>query len=175
MSNRSTLNFQDGRDFVAGIIDQWRRERPGLDTGAVEVVARISRAARLLERHTQAFFTGHGLQPWEYDVLAALRRAGRPHELSAGALKTAMLVTPGAMTNRIDRMAGRGLVATRTDPGDRRSTLVRLTERGLQLIDSVAASHSANELRLLSGLDGEDQQQLAALLKKLLLALGDEA
>jgi DNA-binding MarR family transcriptional regulator len=173
MSNQTTLKLR--QDFVAQLIRQWHRERPDLDTSAVEVVARISRAARVLERHTQAFFTDHGLQPWEYDMLAALRRAGSPYELSAGTLKTAMLVTPGAMTNRIDRMAARDLVATRTDPADRRSTLVRLTARGQALIDAIVADHSANLHRLLAGLPATDQQQLATLLHKLLLALGDQA
>ncbi len=174
MSSSTTLKLRGRRDFVAGVIDQWQRERPDLDTGAVEVVARISRAARILERHTQAFFAAHGLQPWEYDVLATLRRAGSPYELSAGTLKTAMLITPGAITNRIDRMAERGLVATRIDPADRRSTLVRLTERGHTLIDSIVAGHSANERRLVAGLPAKSQQKLAALLRNLLLALGDQ-
>jgi DNA-binding MarR family transcriptional regulator len=108
-------------------------------------------------------------------VLAALRRAGSPYELSAGTLKTAMLVTPGAMTNRIDRMAAKGLVTTRIDPADRRSTLVRLTQRGHTLVDALVNGHRDNELRLLAGLTPSDQRQLAGLLSKLLLTLGDQA
>ena len=54
--------------------------------------------------------------------MATLRRAGAPYELSAGDLLRTSMVTSGAITNRVDRMEAKGLVARVRDDSDRRST-----------------------------------------------------
>src|SRR6059058_6697504 len=97
----STLEVMD--DEVDRLIEAWRRERPDLDVAPLEVLSRVSRLARHLDRARGAAFSAHGLEPWEFDVLAALRRAGAPYELSPGQLTAEALVTSGTMTNRIDR------------------------------------------------------------------------
>jgi DNA-binding MarR family transcriptional regulator len=105
--------------------------------------------------------------------LASLGRSGAPYQLSPTQLFREMMLTSGAMTNRIDRLEEAGLVSRRPDLEDRRGTLVRLTQKGKALIDSAAANHVANEERLLSGLSAREQMQLTELLRKLLLSLGD--
>jgi DNA-binding MarR family transcriptional regulator len=162
-------------DFVAAVRAAWAEQLPDLDTDPVAVVGRISRAARLLERATKAKLAEHGLEPWEYDVLAALRRSGPTATLSAGMLTASMLVTPGTMTNRIDRMVNRRLVATGIDPGDRRSTLVTLTRSGRTLVEAAAAGLMAVEQEAIAGLSVQRRQRLANLLQELLLTLGDDA
>ncbi len=77
------------------------------------------------------------------------------------------------MTNRIDRLENAGLVSRRPDPQDRRGTLVRLTAKGKALVDAATSGHVANEERLLAVLSEREQLQLADLLRKLLLSLGD--
>ncbi len=118
------------RDEVDHLVEAWHRERADLDLAPVEVFSRISRLARLLDRARRQAFTAHRIEPWEFDVLAALRRAGAPYQLSPGRLLHETLVTSGTMTNRVDRLAGRGLVDRLPDPGDRRGVLVRLTAAG---------------------------------------------
>jgi DNA-binding MarR family transcriptional regulator len=86
-----------------------------------------------------------------------------------------MLVTPGTMTNRIDRMVNRRLVSTGIDPDDRRSTLVTLTRSGRTLVEAAAAGLMAVEQEAISGLSAPRQQRLAHLLHELLLTLGDDA
>ncbi len=108
-------------DAVDAVIDQWRRERPDVDTWPVGVLGRIVRLSRVLEREQKEFFAEHGLEPWEFDVLTTLRRSGKPYELTAGALLKAAMVTSGAITNRIDRMEVKGLVERVRDFGDRRT------------------------------------------------------
>ncbi len=164
-----------GRDVVDRLLGQWAAQMPDLDAAPVAVVGRISRAARLLERETRANLARHGLEPWEYDVLAALRRSGPPFALNAGALTAEMLVSPGAMTNRIDRLAGRGLVYTGIDARDRRSTVVTLTDDGRQLAELAARAHVSVEAGLLASLPAPHREHLGALLRELLLALGDSA
>ena len=117
-------------DEVDRLVAAWRRERPDLDVEPLEVLSRVSRLARHLDRARRLAFSEHSLEPWEFDVLTALRRAGTPYQLSPGQLLTQTLVTSGTMTNRIDRLAKKGLVERLPDPSDRRGVLVRLTDGG---------------------------------------------
>ncbi|WP_433498068.1 MarR family winged helix-turn-helix transcriptional regulator [Sphaerimonospora sp. CA-214678] len=160
-------------DAVDVVLAQWRRERPDLDAWPMGVIGRISRLSRLLDRELKDFFADHGLERWEFDVLATLRRSGPPYELTAGALNRAAMVTSGAITNRIDRMAAKGLVERIPDAEDRRSVRVRLTGPGLAKIEELVDLHVANEVRLLAALAPEQRDQLAGTLRTLLESLGD--
>lgn len=160
-------------DRIDRLLAQWKRERPDLDTRAMGLVGRIQRAAATLRPRLDATHAQSGLQFESFDVLASLRRSGPPYQLTPTQLYREMMLTSGAMTNRIDRLEEAGLVARKPDPDDRRGTLVRLTTKGKALIDSAVVKHVANEERLLSALTAREQQQLNELLRKLLLALDD--
>lgn len=160
-------------DAVDQAIEAWRRERPDVDVSPFAVVGRVSRLARLWDNEIQKFFAQHDLDPGEADVLTTLRRAGTPYELTAGALVRASMVTSGAITKRIDRMAARDLVVRVAAEADRRTVRIRLTPHGKKLIDEVFAAHIANEARLLASLDRAQVEQLTDGLRTLLLALGD--
>ena len=140
----------------------------------MEVLSRVSRVAHRLDGIRRATFAAHSLEPWEFDVLAALRRAGRPYELSPGRLIRETLVTSGTMTNRVDRLVTRGLVERSPDPSDRRGVLVRLTARGRQTVDGALADLLQREQGLLSGLPRQERRQLVALLRQLSGALEQE-
>jgi DNA-binding MarR family transcriptional regulator len=160
------------RDEVDRLVEAWHRERADLDLAPVEVFSRISRLARLLDRARRRAFTAHRIEPWEFDVLAALRRAGAPYQLSPGRLLHETLVTSGTMTNRVDRLAGRGLVDRLPDPGDRRGVLVRLTAEGRSTVDAAFEELLAHERDLLAALPADDRATLATLLKVLMTPLG---
>jgi DNA-binding MarR family transcriptional regulator len=160
-------------DAVDLILAQWLRERPDIDTWPMGIVGRISRLSQLLDRELKEFFAAHGLERWEFDVLATLRRSGPPYELTAGALNRAAMVTSGAITNRIDRLAAKRLVERMPDEEDRRSIRVRLTEQGLTKIDELVAPHVEQEGRLLAALSPQERDRLAGLLRGLLESLGD--
>ena len=117
-------------DEVDRITAAWQRERPDLDVSPLQVLSRVSRLARHLDLARRQAFAAHDLETWEFDVLAALRRAGAPYSLSPGQLGTETLVTSGTMTNRIDRLEDRGLVRREPDPSDRRGVRVVLTDEG---------------------------------------------
>ena len=159
------------RDEVDALLDAWRRERPDLDVAPMEVLSRISRLAHHLDRGRAAAFSAHGLEPWEFDVLAALRRSGAPYQLSPGQLLRETLVTSGTMTNRVDRLVARDLVNRDDHPGDRRGVLVRLTDRGRETVDAALADLLVAERSMLESLTRSDRDQLVETLRQLLAGL----
>jgi DNA-binding MarR family transcriptional regulator len=156
-------------DEVDRIVDAWHRERPDLDFAPLQVLSRVARLARHLERARRAAFAASDLELWEFDVLSALRRAGAPYQLSPKALLQQTLVSSGTMTNRIDRLVERELVERRSDPGDGRGILVVMTERGRDRVDAAISLLLQEESELLAGLSPADQERLSALLRKLSL------
>ena len=156
------------RDEVDELVEAWGRERADLDLEPVAVFSRISRLARHLDLARRQAFTAHGIESWEFDVLAALRRAGAPYELSPGRLLRETLVTSGTMTNRVDRLAARGFVERYPDPEDRRGVIVRLTPEGKTAVDAAFEALLVAEKALLADLPAREQKKLAALLRTLL-------
>jgi len=156
------------RDEVDAIVDAWRRERPDLDTGPMEVLSRISRLAHHLDRRRAGAFSAHGLEAWEFDVLAALRRSGPPYRLTPGQLVRETGVTSGTMTNRVDRLTLRRLVSREEHPADGRGVLVRLTDQGRETVDGALADLLAAERSMLDGLEETDRAQLVRTLRSLL-------
>ncbi len=157
------------RDEVDDLVDAWARERPDLDLGPVKIFSRISRLSRRLDLVRREAFSAHGIESWEFDVLAALRRAGAPYELSPGRLLRETLVTSGTMTNRVDRLEARGFVLRSQDPSDRRGVLVRLSPEGKTAVDAAFGALLTAERALLADLSEEDHEQLADLLRDLLV------
>jgi DNA-binding MarR family transcriptional regulator len=161
-------------DVVDRIANQWNAVRPDVDIAPMQVIGRVSRLSRLVDRRLGENFARHGIESWMYDVLATLRRSGRPYELVAGELVRQTMVTTGAITNRIDRLEQRGLVE-RASTADRRKVIVRLTKPGFDLVEDVVVGHMATEREILAGLSARQQRDLAHLLRSTLLELGDHA
>jgi len=159
------------RDEVDELVEAWHRERADLDLAPVEVFSRVGRLARLLDKARREAFSAHWIETWEFDVLSALRRAGRPYQLTPGALVRQTMVPSGTMTNRVDRLVARGLVERSPDPRDRRGVLVTLTATGKRTVDGAFESLLASQRDLLAALSEDDHAQLAALLKQLMVPL----
>jgi DNA-binding MarR family transcriptional regulator len=156
-------------DEVDRIVDAWSRERPDLDFAPLQVLSRVARLARHVERARRTAFAASDLESWEFDVLAAIRRAGAPWQLSPKALLLQTLVSSGTMTNRIDRLVERGLVERRTDPNDGRGILVVMTDDGRERVDAAISTLLRAESELLEVLSVVDQERLSGLLRKLSL------
>jgi DNA-binding MarR family transcriptional regulator len=163
---------QPTRDEVDTIVEAWRRERPDLDLAPMEVLSRISRLARHLDRLRANAFSAHDLESWEFDVLAALRRTGPPYRLSPGQLLRETLVTSGTMTNRVDRLVERGLVTRQDHPNDRRGVLVELTDAGRDAVDAALVELIAAERQIMAALDVADHDQLTRSLRLFLARYG---
>jgi len=159
-------------DEVDRIVDAWERERPDLDFSPLQVLSRVDRLSKYLDRARGAAFRRSELQSWEFDVLSALRREGSPFQLSPKALLAQTFVSSGTMTNRIDRLVERGLVERQTDPHDGRGILVRMTTQGQARVDAAITRLVDAEAELLRTLSTGDQTRLAALLRKLSFDFG---
>lgn len=159
-------------DHVDRILEQWRRARPDLDVEPMGVIGRLHRLALLLDEELRPVFAAEGLGDGDFDVLATLRRAGAPYELSAGQIAQSTMVTSGAVSKRVQRLEDAGLVGRTVDERDARGRRVRLTPAGLEVVDRALEAHVANEHRLVAGLTADERRQLAGLLRRWSLALG---
>lgn len=164
----------EGRaDAVDRIIEQWRAQRGDLNLRAMAVFGRLGRLAAIATARISGRLGDFGLAIGEFDVLASLRRAGAPHALPPSTMARMMMLSPAAMTNRLDRLEGRGLLTRVPNPDDRRSVLVRLTAAGRDLVDRAVAAHVANERDLLAALDDDELAIFDDLLRRLLADLED--
>jgi len=158
------------RDHVDFVLSQWHAQCPGLDVSPMAVFSRLFRLHTLAAREADTAFRQHGLHQGEFDVLATLYRSGPPHTLNPQALVSALLLSSGAMTHRLDRLEQAGLLAREPNPDDRRSVMVSLTPQGLRVTKAVLGDYLAELEQLLAPLAAPDRKQLATLLRRLLAA-----
>lgn len=160
-------------DVVDTIAAQWRRERPDLELEAMAVFGRLGRLMTLATARIEKVFTAHGLQRGEFDVLAALRRSGKPYELNPSILADTLMLSRAGMTGRIDRLEAAGLVRRIADHADRRAVRVALTDDGRELVDVVVVAHTENETAMLAALEPADRAALDRIARTLLDAWAD--
>ena len=160
-------------DIVDHVVERWRRERPDIDPSGKEVTGRVVRLNGLFHRSFQVDYAFEGIDEGGFAVLAALRRAGQPFELTPTELNRELLISSGGVTHLVDRLARRGLVRRRPDAGDRRCVKVILTPAGRKVADRAMSAHAATERRLVSALSSDEQEQLSHLLRRLLLSVDE--
>lgn len=158
------------RDVIDDLQEDWNEERPDLDSEAMGVVLRIQALDKILGDQVAGRLRDFGLQWWQYDVLSALRRQGKPFRMAATELAEAAMLTSGAMTNRIDRLENAGLVRRLHDPEDRRRVWVELTTQGHEQVENATRARFSIASAALSRLDRKRRKQLSDLLRQLLLA-----
>ncbi|WP_206308859.1 MarR family winged helix-turn-helix transcriptional regulator [Streptomyces sp. A1136] len=132
---------------------------------------RVRRLAHRLETEMKRELAPYGIELWELELLACLRRCEPEHRLSAGQLATQLQLTSGAVTNRVRRLESNGWVIRDFDPVDRRSVLITLTPAGAKRASEVFAAKTKAELALLSALSPTAQSRLNDDLRTVLLAL----
>jgi DNA-binding MarR family transcriptional regulator len=158
-------------DGVDAIIDQWARERPDLDTTAMELFGRVYRISRLSGDAMERCYGRFGITRADFDVLATLRRSGDPFQLSPSRLAASLMLTTGGMTGRLDRLQRVGLVERTPDPVDRRALLVGLTERGRLLVDDAVAAGVAAQAAQLADLPPDRVAAAVDVLREVLASV----
>lgn len=174
MQNTSNNPTQDEvMDQIDRIVGLWQQVRPDLDLASTEVVGRIVRLEYFITRRVLQDLAHYDLNVGEFDVLAALRRYPPSFQLSPNQLQSMVLISSGALTNRINRLESRGLVSRAQADHDRRGVIVTLTEQGFKVLEEAVSHHLAAEAELANTLTPDEQQQAATLLKKMLVAIED--
>lgn len=158
-------------DSVDILLFQWQAQRPDLETSPLGLLGRIIRAEKYLASRLTMLLQAHHLQLGQYDVLAALRTLGTPYRSTPGELMDKLLLSSGAMTNRIDGLEKKKLVQREPSYRDRRSIGVVLTPNGLSVIDKLMAEYIETTRDAFKHLSGEEQQLLTSLLRRLLEGL----
>ncbi len=155
-------------DAIDRVVEQWFKEKPELDTQPMAIMGRLMRIAKYMETRVAELHKRYDLKMGEFDVLATLRRAGTPYRLTPSALIDSMMLTSGAMTNRLDKLEKKGLISREHSKEDRRSVTVELTSDGLTLIDNLILEHVEVQHDLIRGLSDEEKIQVNKALKILL-------
>lgn len=171
--SRKNQESVDGVDRIDRLLADWQAERPELDAAAMAIVGRLLSIGRQLEARANAALKPLGLHYTDLDVMATLRRSGKPYRLTPTQLRDSVLITSGAMTACLDRLEGNGLIARVASPSDRRSSAAELTPAGRKLIDKAIVVRFREAADAVLGLSDSERVRLAALLKKLGHSLGN--
>jgi DNA-binding MarR family transcriptional regulator len=162
---------EEAQDPVRRMVEQWTARRPDVDPAPMALFGRLTRAERRAGAAIAEVLSLYGLNRGEFDVLATLYRGGG--DLSPGALASMLLLSPAAVTNRIDRLERSGHLRREPDPEDGRGVRVRLTEAGCDLLEKALTDHVAGLAKLAAGLTETERDRLDALLAKLVRGMGD--
>ena len=164
----------DRKDAIDRFLERALDLFPMLDREVEAAVDRMEKLTKKIDRTTEQTVSGFGLNTGEFRLLLKLRQI--PGErATAGRLASALSLSSGAMTNRIDQLEEAGYVSRERDPDDRRNVVVVLTGAGRDVLAKAVDAQADEERRLLSALTPDEQRQLNALLRTVLLSIeGDE-
>lgn len=162
-----------GSDAVDQAVVQWQRERPDLDPSPMVIFGRIARIFALSRREQARVHEPFGLTHAAFDLLANLRRSGKPHRKTASALAKSSMISTGGVTFRMDGLEEAGLIRRVRDSNDRRVVTAKLTKHGLETIDEAIERHLELFQDMLAGITEVEREQLAALLVKLESSIAD--
>lgn len=160
-------------DHIDRLQAQWARELPDVDTRGMEVLGRARRIVLRSRPAIEGVFAHHGLDAGEFDVLSTLRRSGPPYSLRPTELYRSLMISSGGLTARLDRLVRGGMITRPPSPGDGRSLLVQLTDRGRTAAEAAFREDMGVEAGMLAVLTDAERKALADLLRR--LALGMEA
>ena len=158
-------------DIIDMLVKEWKEERPELDTSAMEVVGRILKLGKILEKRAGLALKDNDIYYTDLDVLATIRRSGKPYELTPKHLMKSVLITSGAMTALLDRLTNLELIYRAPDEKDGRIKKAGLTEKGKKVIDKAIKIRFDEAKDSVTVFDKKEQKELAILLKKLLISL----
>jgi DNA-binding MarR family transcriptional regulator len=158
------------RDPIDEHIEVWSRELPDLDPRVEGIVTRMQWLDQYRRSRLGQALAGQGLKLWEFKTLHILRRSGAPYQASATELAAALDLSPAATTKRLDNLEHDGYLRRSHDTADRRRILVTLTEAGHHVWEQTISLQDRVESQLVEALRPDEQDQLVALLRRLVLA-----
>ena len=159
-------------DTVDRLVTEWKQERPELDVDAMQVVGRIIKLGKVLEKRASSVLKESGIHYTDLDVLATIRRSGKPYQLAPKQIMDSVLLTSGAMTALLDRLTKLELIYRASDNKDARIKLAGLTPKGIIVIDKAIKIRFDEANLSVSILNETENLALSKLLRKLLISIG---
>jgi DNA-binding MarR family transcriptional regulator len=156
---------------AAAIAAAWQRELPGVRTESIEIITPVWRIAKILADDRRRTLAALGIDSSTLDLLSVIRRSGPPYALTTREITRRTLITPGAVSQRVDRAEQAGLVERAPSSASRRAVSVRLTDTGHALIETTARQLLDHEADLVSALTTAERTVLAGVLARLEQAL----
>ena len=159
------------KDLIDALIADWNIERPDLDVDAMQIVGRVMKLGKIFENRASLALKENRIYYTDLDVLATLRRSGKPYQLTPKQLMESVVITSGAMTALLNRLTKLELIYRAADENDRRISLAGLTEKGKKIIDEAIKKRFDEAKNSIQVLNKKEQEDLSILLKKLLIEL----
>jgi DNA-binding MarR family transcriptional regulator len=159
------------KDIIDSLIKEWKNEKPNLDASAMNVVGRILKLGKILEKRAGQALKESDIHYTDLDVLATIRRSGKPYELTPKQLMESVLITSGAMTALLDRLTKLNLIYRAADEKDGRIKKACLTKKGIKIIDKAIKIRFKEASNSIKALTNSEAEQLSSLLKKLLISI----
>lgn len=156
------------KDVIDNLVSEWKKERRELDASAMHIVGRILKLGKILEKRAGQALKGSGIYYTDLDVLATLRRSGKPYELTPKELMQSVLITSGAMTALLDRLTRLDMIYRAADKNDGRIKRAGLTKKGIKVIDKAIEIRFEEANDAVGKLNRAERESLAFLLKKML-------
>ncbi|TAN05551.1 MAG: MarR family transcriptional regulator [Rhizobiaceae bacterium] len=160
----------DKLDVADRGIALWRTERPEIDCSGKAITGRVLRLAETFMSAMNANMAQYGIRYSYYAIVGTLRASGKPYRMSPSELQNTLMITSGGLSNLLRKVEALGYIRRLDDPTDGRGVIVELTDSGFALSEEAMVSQAATERRLVGSLDATEQQQLAKLLKRLVLS-----
>ena len=155
-------------DSVDSILTQWKTVRSDLDCSSMGVIGRLRRTSNAWQSKMDKIFREYGLSSIEFDILATVRRSS-PSGITPTELYKTLMLSSGAVSTRLEQLVKEGLVERISSENARRSCKVVLTSKGIDLVDVALNAHVENMDKMLEVLTDNEQEQLATLLRKILI------
>ncbi|MGV0977860.1 MarR family winged helix-turn-helix transcriptional regulator [Empedobacter falsenii] len=159
------------KDLIDALIADWNIERPDLDVDAMQIVGRVMKLGKIFENRASLALKENGIYYTDLDVLATLRRSGKPYQLTPKQLMESVVITSGAMTALLNRLTKLELIYRAADENDGRISLAGLTVKGKKIIDEAIKKRFDEAKNSIQILNKKEQEDLSILLKKLLIEL----
>lgn len=156
--------IEKDNDHISNAIKQWQREKPDLESHEMLLIGRLINCTILITNELEKLYNSHNINRGEFDVLATLRRSGKPYELTPTEIFSTLMITSGTMTNRLQQLKKKGLISRTENLEDARSLKVVLSAQGLKLIDELIYQHVDLEKKLYQLIPQETQKSLEILL-----------
>lgn len=152
---------------AADIARAWSRELPGAETDSILVITTLWRTAKRLSDERARTLRQTGMDAATLDLLSTLRRAGSPYRLTTQTLAERCLVSAGAISQRLARAEGAGLITREPAGRGRKSIAVTLTEAGHRALTPVVTEVLSHEADHISVLSSSERAQLVEMLERL--------